>query len=112
MKKLLVVSLMLGLLTACGEKVPTTSRGYKKETLEKVYKKYDEKAKKEYRAIKAELEKLADNGSEKAEKELEKWKKIELDYQAERMMEMSPETEELARKLREEYGKEFNEKYK
>ena len=29
MKKLLVLSLMIGLLTACGEKINTTSKSYK-----------------------------------------------------------------------------------
>lgn len=104
MKKLLVVSLMVGLLTACGEKVPTTSKGYKKELLTKAYKEHKTEAQKEYLAIRKELQNLADNGSEKAEKELDKWEKIAEDFEAEMMLEMSPETKALADQIRKQYG--------
>ena len=105
MKKLLVLLAMIGLLTACGgEKINTTSKSYKKELLTKAYKKHDIEAQKEYLSIKKELQKLADNGSEKAEKELEKWEKVAEDFEAEIMLEMSPETKELADKIRKEYG--------
>lgn len=104
MKKLIVLSILAGLLTACGgEKVNTTSKSYKKELLTQAYKKHDIKAQKEYLAIQKELQELADNGSEKAEKELEKWEKVAKDFEAERILEMSPETKELAAKLRKQY---------
>ena len=104
MKKLIVLSILVGLLTACGgEKVNTTSKSYKKELLTKAYKKHDIEAQKEYLAIQKELQELADNGSEKAEKELEKWEKVAEDFKAERILEMSPETKELAAKLRKQY---------
>ena len=41
MKKLLILLLMIGLLTACGEKINTTSKSYKKELLTKAYKKLE-----------------------------------------------------------------------
>jgi H2-forming N5,N10-methylenetetrahydromethanopterin dehydrogenase-like enzyme len=104
MKKLIVLSILVGLLTACGgEKVNTTSKSYKKELLTKAYKKHDIEAQKEYLAIQKELQELADNGSEKAEKELENWEKVAEDFKAERILEMSPETKELAAKLRKQY---------
>lgn len=104
MKKLIILSILAGVLTACGgEKVNTTSKSYKKELLTKAYKKHDIEAQKEYLAIQKELQELADNGSEKAEKELEKWEKVAEDFKAERILEMSPETKELAAKLRKQY---------
>ena len=57
MKKLIVLSILVGLLTACGgEKVNTTSKSYKKELLTKAYKKHDIEAQKEYLAIQKELQ--------------------------------------------------------
>ena len=103
MKKLLVLSLMIGLLTACGEKINTTSKSYKKELLTKAYKKHNIEAQKEYLAIKKELQRLADNGSEKAEKELEKWERVAEDFKAEIMLELSPEEKEDIKKAREKY---------
>ena len=105
MKKIIIMSILAGLLTACGgEKIDTTSKSYKKELLTKAYKKHDIKAQKEYLAIQKELQELADNGSEKAEKELEKWEKIAKDFEAEIMLEMSPEDKEYVAKIRKEYG--------
>lgn len=104
MKKLLVVSLMLGLLTACGEKVPTTSKSYKKELLQKVYEKNDVKAKEEYQNIIAELEEIAGEGSEKADREIERWEEIDADFQAKALQRMSKETEALARKFKNKKG--------
>lgn len=105
MKKLIVLSILAGLLTACGgEKVNTTSKSYKKELLTQAYKKHDIKAQKEYLAIQKELQELADNGSEKAEKELEKWEKIKEDFRAEMMLEMSPEDKAYVDQIRKEYG--------
>ena len=105
MKKLIVLSILAGLLTACGgEKVNTTSKSYKKELLTKAYKKHDIKAQKEYLSIQKELQELADNGSEKAEKELEKWEKIKEDFRAEMMLEMSPEDKAYVDQIRKEYG--------
>lgn len=105
MKKLIILSMLAGLLTACGgEKIDTTSKSYKKELLTKAYKKHDIKAQKEYLAIQKELQELADNGSEKAEKELEKWERVAEDFRAEIMLEMSPEDKEYVAKIRKEYG--------
>ncbi len=104
MKKLLVLSLMIGLLTACGEKINTTSKSYKKELLTKAYKKHDIEAQKKVLAIQKELQELANNGNEKAEKELEKWEKVAEDFRAEIMLEMSPEEKEYVKKIRAEYG--------
>ncbi len=105
MKKLIVLSILVGLLTACGgEKVNTTSKSYKKELLTKAYKKHDIEAQKEYLAIQKELQELADNGSEKAEKELEKWESVAEDFKAEIMLEMSPETKAHAAEARKKYG--------
>lgn len=103
MKKLLILLLMIGLLTACGEKINTTSKSYKKELLTKAYKKHDIEAQKEYLAIKKELKELANNGSEKAEKELEKWENVAEDFRAEIMLELSPEEKEDIKKAREKY---------
>lgn len=105
MKKLLVLLAMIGLLTACGgEKINTTSKSYKKELLTKAYKKHDIEAQKKYLAIEKELQELANNGSEKAEKELEKWEKVAEDFRAEIMLEMSPEDKEYVDRIRKEYG--------
>lgn len=105
MKKLIVLSILAGLLTACGgEKVNTTSKSYKKELLTKAYKKHDIKAQKEYLSIQKELQELADNGSEKAEKELEKWERIEKDFQAEIMLEMSPEEKAYVEEIKKKYN--------
>lgn len=103
MKKLLVLSLMISLLTACGEKINTTSKSYKRELLTKAYKKHDIEAQKEYLAIQKELQELANNGSEKAEKELEKWESVAEDFKAEIMLELSPEEKEDIKKAREKY---------
>lgn len=105
MKKLIILSILAGLLTACGgEKINTTSKSYKRELLTKAYKKHDIEAQKEYLAIKKELQGLADNGSEKAEKELEKWEIVAEDFKAEIMLEMSPETKAHAAEARKKYG--------
>lgn len=103
MKKLLILSLMVGLLTACGEKINTTSKSYKRELLTKAYKKHDIEAQKEYLAIQKELQELANNGSEKAEKELEKWESVAEDFRAEIMLRMSPETKAHAAEARKKY---------
>lgn len=104
MKKLLILSLMIGLLTACGEKINTTSKSYKKELLTKAYKKHDIEAQKEYLAIEKELKELAKSGSKKAEKELEKWEKVAKDFEADIMLEMSPEEKEYVAEIRKKYG--------
>lgn len=90
---------MVGLLTACGEKVPTTSKGYKKELLQKIYEKNDVKAEKEYRKIIAELEKISGEGSEKADREIERWEEIEADFQAKALQKMSAESRAVAEKF-------------
>ena len=105
MKKLLVLSLMIGLLTACGEKINTTSKSYKRELLTKAYKKHDMEAQKEYLAIKKELQELANNGSEKAEKELEKWERVAKDFEAEIMIEITPEMKAYAEEIRKKYDR-------
>lgn len=105
MKKLIILSILAGLLTACGgEKINTTSKSYKRELLTKAYKKHDIEAQKEYLAIQKELQELANNGSEKAEKELEKWESVAEDFKAEIMLEMSPETKAHAAEARKKYG--------
>ena len=105
MKKLIVLSILAGLLTACGgEKVNTTSKSYKKELLTKAYKKHDIEAQKKVLAIQKELQELANNGNEKAEKELEKWEKVAEDFRAEIMLEMSPEEKEYVKKIKEKYN--------
>ena len=46
MKKLIIMSMLVGLLTACGgKKVNTTSKAYKKDLLSKIYEKNDREAK-------------------------------------------------------------------
>ena len=96
---------MIGLLTACGgEKINTTSKSYKKELLTKAYKKHDIEAQKKYLAIEKELQELADNGSEKAEKELEKWEKVAEDFRADIMLEMSPEDKAYVEEIKKKYN--------
>lgn len=95
MKKLLILSLMISLLTACGEKINTTSKSYKKELLTKIYEEHDKEAKQKYREIIAELESI---DSSKADAEIEKWEELEADYQAKALQKMSEETKALAKK--------------
>lgn len=105
MKKLLVLLAMIGLLTACGgEKINTTSKSYKKELLTKAYKKHDIEAQKKYLAIEKELQELANNGNKKAEKELEKWEKVAEDFQADIMLEMSPEDKAYVEEIKKKYN--------
>ena len=47
---------------------------------------------------------MANNGNEKAEKELEKWEKVAEDFRAEIMLEMSPEEKEYVKKIKEKYN--------
>ena len=104
MKKLIVLSILAGLLTACGgEKINTTSKSYKRELLTKAYKKHNMEAQKEYLSIKKELQELANNGSEKAEKELEKWEGVAKDFEAEIMIEITPEMKAYAEEIRKKY---------
>lgn len=70
---------LVATFTGCFGGVETTSRKYKKEFLEKVFVKSDEKAKAKYNKIIAELEKVADEGNEKAEKELDLWDDAKFD---------------------------------
>ena len=102
MKKLLVLSLMVGLLTACGgEKINTTSKAYKKELLAKIYEEHDKEAKQKYREIIAELE---NSESSKADAEIEKWEKLEEDYQAKALQKMSEESRAVAKKFKAKKG--------
>ena len=105
MKKLIILSLLMGVLTACGnDGVNTTSKSYKKEILTKAYKKHDIEAQKKHIAIRKELGELANAGNKSAEKEIKNWKQIEEDFRAEIMLEPSVETKEYVKKIREKYG--------
>lgn len=74
----------------------TTSKKYKKELLEKVFVKNDKKTKAKYNEIIAELEKVADEGNEKAEKELDLWDDAKFDLIGDKIKAMSPESEAVA----------------
>lgn len=101
MKKIIILSMLIGLLTACGEKVNTTSKAYKKELLSKIYEKHDKKAKAEYKKIIAELESIE---SSKAAAEIERWEELEEDYQAKALQKMSEESRAVAEKFKNKEG--------
>ena len=86
---------LVATFTGCFGGVETTSRKYKKEFLEKVFVKSDEKAKAKYNKIIAELEKVADEGNEKAEKELDLWDDAKFDLIGDKIKAMSPENERI-----------------
>lgn len=102
MKKLFMLLLMTVMLTACGEKINTTSRSYKKELLAKIYEEHDKEAKQKYREIIAELESIE---SPKADDEIERWEELEADYQAKALTRMSKETKARAEQLKAKKGK-------
>lgn len=84
MKKLLILSvLILGVFTGCGDK-DFTSEKYKRDLLKKVYVDNDEKAREEFEQIKQNLaDKEEDSDQKKAKKaleEIEKWDKLEQEY--------------------------------
>ena len=99
----------------------TTSKKYKKELLEKVFVKNDEKAKAKYNEIITELEKAADEGNEKAadegnekaadegnekaEKELDLWDDAKFDLIRDKIKAMSPESEAVANAFINKKGK-------
>lgn len=91
--------------TGCFGGVKTTSKKYKKELLEKVYVKNDKKAKVKYKEIIAELEKVADEGNEKAEKELNLWDDAKFDLIGDKIKAMSPESEAVANSFINKKGK-------
>ena len=98
MKKLIIMSMLAGVLTACGgEKVNTTSKAYKKELLSKIYENNDREAKAEYHRIIAELESIE---SGKADDEIKRWEDLKGDYEAEALTRMSEETKALAKRLK------------
>ena len=101
MKKLFMLLLMTVMLTACGEKINTTSRSYKKELLAKIYEEHDKEAKQKYREIIAELESIE---SPKADDEIERWEELEADYQAKALQKMSEEAREVAKKFKAKKG--------
>lgn len=102
MKKLIIMSMLVGLLTACGgEKVNTTSKAYKKELLSKIYENNDREAKAEYHRIIAELEKI---NSSKADDEIKRWEDLKGDYEAEAMLKMSEQSRAVAEEFRAKKG--------
>ena len=102
MKRLIILSILVGLLTACGgEKVNTTSKAYKKELLSKIYEKNDKEAKAEYHRIIAELESIE---SGKANDEIERWEDLKADYEAKALIRMSKETKARAEQLKAKQG--------
>ena len=105
MKKILLMIFLAVTFTGCFEGVETTSRKYKKELLEKVFVKNDEKARTKYNEIIAELEKAADEGNEKAEKELELWDDTKFDLIGDKIKAMSPESEAVANAFINKKGK-------
>ena len=103
MKKLIIMSMLAGLLTACGgEKVNTTSKAYKKELLSKIYENNDREAKSEYHRIIAELEKI---NSSKADDEIKRWEDLKDNYEAEAMLKMSEQSRAVAEEFRAKKGK-------
>ena len=103
MKKLIIMSMLAGLLTACGrEKVNTTSKAYKKELLSKIYENNDREAKAEYHRIIAELEKI---NSGKADDEIKRWEDLKDEYEAEAMLKMSEQSRVVAEEFRAKKGK-------
>lgn len=105
MKKILLMIFLAATFTGCFGGVETTSKKYKKELLEKVFVKNDEKAKAKYNEIIAELEKSADEGNEKAEKELDLWDDAKFDLIGDKIKEMSPESEAVANAFINKKGK-------
>ena len=102
MKKLIIMSMLVAFLTACGgEKVNTTSKAYKKELLSKIYENNDKEAKAEYHRIIAELEKI---NSGKADDEIKRWDDLKEDYEAKAMLKMSEETKALVEEIRSRKG--------
>ncbi|MDY2801257.1 MAG: hypothetical protein SOV59_08375 [Fusobacterium mortiferum] len=102
MRKLIVLSVVLGLLTACGgEKVNTTSKAYKKELLSKIYEKNDKEAKAEYHKIIAELESIE---SGEANDEIERWEDLKADYEAKALQRMSEQSRAVAEKFKSKKG--------
>ena len=102
MKKLLALIFMLGLLTACGEKINTTSKSYKKELLAKIYEKHDKDARAEYHRIIAELESIE---SSKADDEIERWEELKEDYEAKALQRMSEQSRAVAERFKAKKGK-------
>ena len=102
MKKLIILTILAGLLTACGgEKVNTTSKAYKKELLSKIYEKHDKEAKAEYHRIIAELESIE---SGKANDEIERWEELKADYEAKALQRMSEQSRAVAEKFKSKKG--------
>ena len=95
-KNLLFGMLLTFLLIGCGEKIPTTSKSEKEKIVTSFSK--DENARKKYIEITSELEKLAKDGNEKAEKELKEWEEVKKEYMVKNMFEMSEETKAIAEK--------------
>ena len=102
MKKFIISSLLLTLLTACGDNINTTSKEYKKQLLSKIYEENDENAKAEHHRIIAELEKI---NSGKADDEIKRWEELKGDYEAKAMLKMSEKTKALAEEIRSRKGK-------
>lgn len=105
MKKILLMIFLAATFTGYFEGVETTSKKYKKELIEKVFVKDDKKAKAEYNEIIAELEKAADEGNEKAEKELELWDDAKFDLIDDKIKAMSLESEAVANAFINKKGK-------
>lgn len=105
MKKILLMIFLAATFTGCFGGVETTSKKYKKELLEKVFVKNDKKAKAKYNEIISELEKAADEGNEKAEKELELWDDAKFDLIGDKIKAMSPESEAVANTFINKKGK-------
>lgn len=102
MKRLTILLILVGLLTACGgEKVNTTSKAYKKELLSKIYEKNDKEAKAEYHRIIAELESIE---SGKANDEIERWEDLKADYEAKALQRMSEQSRAVAEKFKSKQG--------
>lgn len=105
MKKILLIVFLAATFTGCFSGIETTSKKYKKELLEKVFVKNDQKSKAKYNEIIAELEKAADEGNEKAEKELDLWDDAKFDLIGEKIKAMSPESEVVANAFINKKGK-------
>ena len=100
MKKILLLGILILGLASCGEKKVDITPKEKKIEIVQGYLKGNSSFEKEYYKIKSELQKLADEGNESAEKELDRWEKILEEENSRLMFEISEETKKDVEEMR------------
>lgn len=100
MKKLLLLFILVLGLVSCGEKKVNITPKEEKVKIIQGYLNKEEDNIKKYNSIKQELQALADEGNDSAEKELGRWKEILDEEESKKWIEMTEKRKKMVEQAR------------